>query len=575
MRICQNARVSVRAYNRCAVHRTTGRRAALLLVALSAQLGPLRAQTATDVGAQIGTELAHSGSLTRRTVPDHGAGTALRAAYATSSDAPLWSRNGRMTPQAAALLHELQGAENYGLRPEDYGASAIGKLADIGTDAATPNAPRWARFDIRLSSAALFFMSDLHYGRVSPAKAGFNLQAAHQPLALADALLSLAHSNAVPATLAAVEPPFHHYALLRAALPLYLKLAQHPELTRLPTVTSTLKPGDGYAGAAALRHLLSSLGDLPSQPEAHDGQPTYDAELGAGVRSFQQRHGLPADGLLGKATFAALTTPLTRRVRQIDLTLERWRWLPPFQSPPIIVNIPQFRLFAFRTTEDRAADILQMDVIVGRTYPKMQTPVFDANMSYVVIRPYWDVPASITVNELLPKLRANPGYLNAQRLQIVRGQGDSSPTVPLSPQALADLAAGRLRLRQLPGEDNALGLIKFMFPNSYSVYLHSTPAHRLFEESVRTFSHGCIRVKDPLALATLVLQQAPGDWTREKIAAAMAGNQTIRVNLTKPINVLILYGTALATEAGPVLFFSDIYGYDRRLEQQLGLPPAA
>jgi L,D-transpeptidase YcbB len=203
----------------------------------------------------------------------------------------------------------------------------------------------------------------------------------------------------------------------------------------------------------------------------------------------------------------------------------------------------------------------------------MQTPVFDSDMRYVVIRPYWDVPSSITRNELLPKIRANPGYLSAQRLQIVRGQSDDSPTVPPSPEAIAQLQDGRLRLRQLPGPDNALGLIKFMFPNSYSVYLHSTPAHRLFEESVRTFSHGCIRVKDPLALATLVLQNAPGDWTRDKIDAAMSGSKTIRINLTRPISVLILYGTALATEAGPVLFFNDVYGYDRKLEQQLGLPP--
>jgi murein L,D-transpeptidase YcbB/YkuD len=269
-----------------------------------------------------------------------------------------------------------------------------------------------------------------------------------------------------------------------------------------------------------------------------------------------------------------LTTPLAQRVRQIDLTLERWRWLPPFQTPPIIVNIPQFRLFAFRTTEDRFADILQMDVIVGKTFPRMQTPVFESNMTYVVIRPYWDVPRSITVNEMLPKIRANPGYLAAQRLQLVSGQSDSSPAVAPTPENIEALAAGRLRLRQMPGEDNALGLIKFMFPNNYNVYLHSTPAHRLFKESVRAFSHGCIRVSDPLALATEVLKNAPGDWTRETIAAAMNGDKTIRVNLTQPVNVLILYGTALATEAGPILFFDDIYGYDKKLEQQLGLPAA-
>ncbi|HUA88508.1 MAG TPA: L,D-transpeptidase family protein, partial [Steroidobacteraceae bacterium] len=250
------------------------------------------------------------------------------------------------------------------------------------------------------------------------------------------------------------------------------------------------------------------------------------------------------------------------------------RWLPPFKTPPIIVNIPQFRLFAFRTTEDRVADILQMDVIVGKTYTHTQTPVFEGDMRYVVFRPYWDVPSSITRNELLPKIRANPGYLARERLEIVNGQSDNSPVVPATPENLELLAAGRLRQRQQPGEDNALGLVKFMFPNSYNVYLHSTPAHGLFKETVRAFSHGCIRVSDPVSLATLVMKNAPGEWSRERIEQVMNGQQaSVRVNLDRPIQVLILYATALATEAGPVLFFDDLYGYDRKLERQLGLPP--
>jgi murein L,D-transpeptidase YcbB/YkuD len=174
---------------------------------------------------------------------------------------------------------------------------------------------------------------------------------------------------------------------------------------------------------------------------------------------------------------------------------------------------------------------------------------------------------------MLPKIQANPNYLARQRLELVNGQGDNSPVVAPTPEHLQLLVAGKLRLRQQPGEDNALGLAKFMFPNSYNVYLHSTPAHQLFNETVRAFSHGCIRVADPLSLATLVLKDAPGDWTREKIQAAMNGTTMQRINLPQPINVLILYATALATEAGPVLFFEDLYGYDQKLERQLGLAP--
>jgi len=550
----------------------------LLAVVLAAMLAPqLRAQQpaqAEGLQAQIASAVAAYRAPQRGSSVDYGATQALRDVYAQRANAPLWSRDGHPTAQAQALIRELQRADTYGLQREDYAADAIAALAEKSSGTAVAEAGRWARFDVQLSAAALRFMSDLHYGRVKPAAAGFNLQQMHQRLDLGAALTALAGTTDVGQALSALEPPFHHYALLKSALAKYLDLAQHPELKSLPAIGGSLKPGDAYVGAPALRRLLIALGDLPAGSAAAAEDTTFSAELSDGVRAFQQRHGIEPDGVLGKGTFNVLTTSFAKRVRQIDLTLERWRWLPPFETPPIIVNIPQFRLFAFRTTEDRVADILQMDVIVGKTYPRTQTPVFESDMRYVVFRPYWDIPPSILRNEMLPKIRANPGYLAAQRLQIVNGQGDNSPVVPPSPAAIEGLAAGKLRLRQMPGEDNALGLVKFMFPNTYNVYLHSTPAHRLFKESVRAFSHGCIRVSDPLALATFVMRDEPGGWTREKIEAAFNGTQTVRVNLEHPIRVLILYGTALATEAGPIQFFDDLYGLDKKLQGQLGLAPA-
>ena len=531
-------------------------------------------QAAEGVQAQIASAVAAYRVPQRSSSVDYGATQALRSSYAQRANAPLWSRDGHATAQAQALVRELQRADTYGLQREDYAGDAIAQLAEKSSGTAVAEAGRWARFDVQLSAAALRFMSDLHYGRVKPASAGFNLQEMHQPLDLGASLTALAGTTDVGQAIAAIEPPFHHYALLKGALTKYLDLAQHPELKNLPAIGGSLKPGDAYAGAPALRRLLVTLGDLPAGSAAAAEDTTFSPELSDGVRAFQQRHGIAPDGVLGKSTFNVLTTSFAKRVRQIDLTLERWRWLPPFETPPIIVNIPQFRLFAFRTTEDRVADLLQMDVIVGKTYPRTQTPVFESDMRYVVFRPYWDIPPSILRNEMLPKIRANPGYLAAQRLQIVNGQGDNSPVVSPSPEAIEALAAGKYRLRQMPGEDNALGLVKFMFPNTYNVYLHSTPAHRLFKESVRAFSHGCIRVSDPLALATYVMRDEPGGWTREKIDATMSGSTTVRVNLEHPIRVLILYGTALATEAGPILFFDDLYGLDRKLEHQLGLAPA-
>lgn len=445
---------------------------------------------------------------------DHGALRALRAAYAARNGL-LWVANGEPTPAAMALVRTLQQADAYGLEPQDYHADDLAALAAgapgtgavlsaasaVQSGAATRamiDAQRWATFDVDLSAAALKLVCDLHYGRIDPRAAGFDLGTPRpDDLDLARELVALATSRDIATRLAAVEPQFLHYRLLERALPRYRLLAV-------------------------------------SEPAA------------------------------------------AVKVRKIELTLERWRWLPVFRTPPIIVNIPEFRLFAFRTTADRAADILQMDVIVGRTFPRTRTPVFVADMTSVIFRPYWDVPRSIMLREELPKIRANPAYLGAQHLQIVMGPNDYTATpLPVTAGSVRLLASGAARLRQQPGADNALGLIKFDLPNRYDVYLHSTPARQLFLRQRRTFSHGCIRVSDPVALAAYVLRGTPGDWTPARIEAAMTGSQTRRVRLAHPIRVIILYGTVLAKEGGEVLFFHDVYGQDRRLARLLGLAPAA
>jgi murein L,D-transpeptidase YcbB/YkuD len=528
------------------------------------------AAPARAAGADLTALIQSSRAYLDQSALSHGAMETLQSVY--GSENLLWSRDGQETAQAQALLHELASAESYGLENKDYRASEIAQIAGAPVGG-TSDPLRWQRFDVRVTAAALRFIADLHYGRVTPESAGFKLQQERLPFDLTATLRKVAAASDVPQTIATVEPPFFHYGLLKTALAQFRRIsAESADWKPLPPPPAKLRVGDAYAGAPQLRHMLGVLGDMPTGEAAPADDGIFDATLSFGVRNFQSRHGLAEDGLLGKATYADLKTPPARWVRQIVLTLERWRWLKPFDSPPIIVNIPEFELYAFRTTEDRLGSILAMDVIVGKTYANTQTPVFEDEMKYVVLRPYWDVPRSITVKEMLPKIRANPRYLAAQRLELVAGPSDSSPVVPPTPENIAALAAGKLRVRQIPGEDNALGLAKFIFPNSYNVYLHSTPAHNLFKEPVRAFSHGCIRVSDPLALATLVLKNAPGDWSKERIDAAMHGDKTMRVDLTRPITVLILYATALATEAGPVMFFDDIYGYDKKLERQLALP---
>lgn len=441
---------------------------------------------------------------------DHGARQALQAVYAPAQPL-LWISDGRPTPQALALLRILQSADAYGLEPADYDADGLmgleSSLAAAETrseEAARPDdgtmaARRLAQLDVSLSAAALKLVSDLHYGRIDPRAAGFELGAPRpDDLDLAAVLRALARSPDLTRAFSSVEPQFHHYRLLEQALARYRALA---------------------------------------------------------TEQVAQQSALAED------------------VRKIDLTLERWRWLPPFQTPPIIVNIPQFRLFAFQTTEDRAASILQMDVIVGRTFPRMRTPVFAADMKSVVFRPYWDVPRGITVREMLPKIRANPDFLAAEHLEIVQSTRAGTRILPPTEDSLEALTSGAARLRQRPGPDNALGLIKFDLPNFHDVYLHSTPAQQLFKERRRAFSHGCIRVSDPVALAAYALRETPGGWTTGKIEAAMHGTETRRVSLARPIRVMIVYATVLAKEDGEVLFFNDLYRQDRRLEQLLGLAP--
>jgi murein L,D-transpeptidase YcbB/YkuD len=494
----------------------------------------------------------------------------LRTLYERHGYAPIWQRSGKPTAQAQELAQLLRDAGAYGLRPADYDADAI--EAQIEELLALRDAPasRRAEFDLRLSAAAIKFARHLHYGRVDPRECGFELYAPRSDLDEGAVIRRLARTRRPAAELAAIEPPFDHYRLLKAALAKYRRLASEPGLTALPKFAGrSIKPGGRYSGAAGLRRLLAGLGDLGADAVVPSDPETLDDALVAALRSFQERHGLPADGVLGKRTFAALTVPLERRVRQIELTLERWRWLRPFETPPIVVNVPAFRLYAFRTTRDRESTMLKMDVIVGQSYPETQTPVFLAEMKYVVFRPYWDVPDTILQREMLPAIRGDPDFLEKNHMELVRGWNGDSPVVPPTPENIEALASGALHLRQQPNGDNALGAIKFVLPNYHSVYLHSTPTHRLFKETRRDFSHGCIRVSDPVALAAHVLREAPGDWTEEKIEEAMKGEPNQRVNLSTPIQVMILYATAIATESGQVLFFDDIYGHDERLEQLL------
>jgi murein L,D-transpeptidase YcbB/YkuD len=265
-----------------------------------------------------------------------------------------------------------------------------------------------------------------------------------------------------------------------------------------------------------------------------------------------------------------LRVPMSQRVRQIEITLERWRWLP--DHPPAryaVVNIPAFRLYVFEGDSLGDNPVLGMKVIVGKSQGRHATPVFTGVMRDVVFRPYWDVPPRIARNELVPRIRRNPGYFASEALEIVREGGDGVvPTLPPTSENLARVAAGTLRLRQRPGPDNSLGLIKFVFPNDYNVYLHGTPAQHLFERARRDFSHGCVRTEDPNALAEFVLR-GQEEWNRSTIEAATLGDRTIRVAVARPVTVYVWYATVVARGA-VTYFYPDLYGRDASLGRALG-----
>jgi murein L,D-transpeptidase YcbB/YkuD len=292
------------------------------------------------------------------------------------------------------------------------------------------------------------------------------------------------------------------------------------------------------------------------------------------VKHFQNRHGLAADGKLNKETMRQLNTPLSVRITQLNDALERWRWLPSSFAPlPVAVNIPEFVLRVFKPDH---AVALRMNVIAGKAVGH-QTPVFAQNMKYIVFRPYWNVPPSIARGEIVPHLLKDPGYLGKKNFEITDSGGRVIASGSANPEVIAQLRAGKLMVRQKPGGDNALGLIKFIFPNDNNVYLHSTPSQQLFAQSRRDFSHGCIRIEKPAELAAFLLQNQPNsgkNWTLDAVKAAMqSGPDNQQVNLNTPVPVVIAYFTAVVEEDGEVFFFNDIYGHDKSLDAVLAKGP--
>jgi len=493
----------------------------------------------------------------------------LDTLYAITARTVLWvDADGRPSASARSAIGLLERAADEGLDPSDYDAAGLkASAAALSGGSATIDAI--AAFDVSLSAAMLRFLRHLHLGRIDPSSIGFRTRTPEEPHDFSTVLASALMAGRVAQTVDAMRPPLRRYHALHEALPRYRALvARAPGEFPVPDDGVVLRPGDRHPVVPALRERLVLLGDLPADATAEDGT-LFDDALAEGVRRFQTRHTLEPDAIVGRQTWAALAMPLTWRVRQIELALERLRWLPDLGARPfVIVNIPMFRLWAWNAGEPPESPVLTMRAIVGRAMDT-QTPVFSATVRQIVFRPYWNVPRSIVVSEILPAIRRDPGYLEREGMELVRGATDAGEIVEPSEEAIALLRQGRLRVRQRPGPRNALGPVKFEFPNEEHIYLHGTPAQALFARTRRDFSHGCVRVEDPGALAEWMLGLQGDDWPRARIDEAMTHAWSERVRLTRPIDVVLFYVTAVAMPDGTVHFAPDIYGHDARLDRAL------
>jgi murein L,D-transpeptidase YcbB/YkuD len=476
---------------------------------------------------------------------------------------PAWmGKNGEFL-LADDLIEEIKNCKKHALKPEYYHFKAIEALLNTVRD--NHHIPSLmyqdiaADLDILLTDAFLLLSSNLLFGIVNPETVHVKGEAFNPDIDLASVLNIALKDQTIRKTLQNLAPQHQEYLNLQSALKKYRELASKKESFHI-TVGETLRYGSSHERVRTLRNRLIFLGDLKATEIPN---PTFfDSDLEKAVKSFQFRHGLIVDGLAGRQTVAAMNISAQKRLRQIKLNMERWRWLPrDLGNQYILVNIANFKL----TVVERKKQIMEMRVVVGKPYRK--TPVFSGKMQFLVINPFWNIPTKLALRDLVPKACSDPDYLAAKQIKVYKNwQQDSLEIDPLfiSWCNLTQASFFPYKLQQASGPYNPLGKIKFIFPNKYAVYLHDTPDKSLFDKNLRDFSSGCIRVEKPQLLAEFLLKSDPR-WTKEAILDLFESSEHKSIFLNEQIPVHLVYITAWADNDGVVHFRNDVYEQDRIL----------
>jgi murein L,D-transpeptidase YcbB/YkuD len=477
--------------------------------------------------------------------------------YERRQHAPAWINGTAPRPNVAELIAALNAASDEGLDPQLYNVSLLeqkrqtaskGFLSKKGFEPAEAG-----EHDVWLTYLYLKYASDLADGLSDLARADEKWQIRPEKFDPAARLEDALAKNRVEESLRELTPDNPQYLALRRVLAEYRAQAASGGWPILPA-NVRLAPGQKSRNVALIAQRLKASGDYKAPAINTGATATYSSDLQEAVKRFQRRHGLTDDGIVSAPVVAEMNVSVDRRISQIALNLERWRWLPrDLGERHIVVNIPEYRLEVW----ERNQVPLTMRVVVGK--PDTQTPIFNDVMTHIVFSPYWNVPPTIAEGETLPEILKDPGFLDRNSMEVLDSDGNL-----IDPRSIDLADPARYRFRQRPGAHNSLGLVKFMFPNQYNVYLHDTPTDSLFARTSRSFSHGCVRLENPLALAEYVLRDQP-EWTRERIEEAMNAGQERTVKLRSAIPVYLGYWTARVSGDGILQFRRDVYDIDRRL----------